>query len=153
MNFDRLGQKRNRDSFEFYESIFMRVGGHFFFRTAIQHGHAFSAKAPRHGGAVNRGVTGADNDYVAADVQLRRLKFAAFDVFKPIQYVLFSRNSQLRQLPRPTPMNTASKFFCSSVTGGLTPTSLPTSSLAPRRWIISASASATSTGSRSTMMP
>src|ERR1700722_1745196 len=78
----------------------MRVGGHFFFRAAIEHGHAFSAKAPRHGGAVNRGVTGADNDYVAADVQLRRLKFAAFDVFESIEYVLFSRNSQLRGITK-----------------------------------------------------
>ena len=32
----------------------------------------------------------------AADVQLRGLEFAVFDVFESIEYVLFSRNSKLR---------------------------------------------------------
>ena len=76
----------------------MRVCGHFFFGAAIEHCDAFGAQAASHGGAVDRSVTGPDDDYIAANVQLRSLEFAAFDVFESIEYVFFSRNFQLRRV-------------------------------------------------------
>src|ERR1700682_1789374 len=76
----------------------MRVCGHFFFGAPIQYGDALGPQAACHCGAVNSSVSRADDDYIAADAELRGLEFAAFDVFESVKYVLFAGNSQLRRI-------------------------------------------------------
>ena len=95
MELDGLDEKFEGDAFTLDEIIFVGIGGHFIFGAAVNHGDASGAEAFGNGGAIDGGVTGADDDNIGSYFQIRRVQFAQFDIFEAVEDQIFAGNAEM----------------------------------------------------------
>src|SRR6516162_4228096 len=90
----RLRQKRESHDFTLDELVFMRVGGHLFFRSAIDHGDQIRAESFGDRRAVDGRVSRADYYDIFPNDKCVQIELALLDIFESVQDVLLPGNAQ-----------------------------------------------------------